>query len=336
MRSRPWRPAPAAPAPWARRSPPARPPSAAQITLGTGSALTAPAGGTLLLSGAIGGTGGIYKTVWYTKFDRLQHLHRPDHDQPGQTGRRWLADQSAVTVNSGGTLGGTGSLTSVTVNAGGQSCPGRFAGRLEPQRQLDLASGAAMDYELDTAFDRATMSRCHGPTVLNGQQFSDFNFTPLAVFGPGSYDLIDAGSISGSLGANTSGTIDGYPATLARARQRPGAELSRPNPPRSRCSLRGRRACSATVCGDVQRDEQQRLSINHKKTTRPFWPSRRIRPRRTRHEGQLDRARRAARVPSACLPARGEGEMIRGSLCRRSSTRTEARQVATDYLANVA
>ena len=51
--------------------------------------------------------------------------------------------------------------------------------------------------------------------TLNGQQFSDFNFTWSANFGPGIYALIGFGSSSGSLGANTSGTIDGYPATLA-------------------------------------------------------------------------------------------------------------------------
>jgi hypothetical protein len=54
-----------------------------------------------------------------------------------------------------------------------------------------------------------------GALGLNGQQFSDFNFTPLDGFEPGAYPLIDAGSINGSLGANTSGMIDGLPATLA-------------------------------------------------------------------------------------------------------------------------
>jgi hypothetical protein len=32
---------------------------------------------------------------------------------------------------------------------------------------------------------------------------------------PGAYTLIDAGSMGGGLGANTSGTIDGLPASLA-------------------------------------------------------------------------------------------------------------------------
>ncbi len=40
-------------------------------------------------------------------------------------------------------------------------------------------------------------------------------FTPLSGFAPGDYMLIDAGSISGGLGANVGGTIDGLPATLA-------------------------------------------------------------------------------------------------------------------------
>jgi hypothetical protein len=54
-----------------------------------------------------------------------------------------------------------------------------------------------------------------GELVLTGQQFPNFNFTWSANFGPGSYDLIDFSSSSGSLGANTTGTIDGYAARLA-------------------------------------------------------------------------------------------------------------------------
>ncbi len=54
-----------------------------------------------------------------------------------------------------------------------------------------------------------------GALTLTGQQFSDFNFTPLAGFGPGDYTLIDAASINGGLGANVTGAVDGLPATLA-------------------------------------------------------------------------------------------------------------------------
>ena len=69
-----------------------------------------------------------------------------------------------------------------------------------------------MDYDLDTPSTSDEIS-C-GSLALNGQQFSDFNFVPTANFVPGVYDLIAFGSYSGSLGASTTGTLDGYPATL--------------------------------------------------------------------------------------------------------------------------
>jgi hypothetical protein len=50
-----------------------------------------------------------------------------------------------------------------------------------------------------------------GSGLLN---FSDFAFTDLAGFGPGTYTLFSAGSITGSLGT-TSGTVGGFDSTLA-------------------------------------------------------------------------------------------------------------------------
>ncbi len=123
---------------------------------------------------------------------------------------------SPVTVNSGGVLAGTGSLSNVTVNAGGHLAPGNAPGLLNVSGSLTLMSSAVMDYELDTPLDSdEVLMMPTGLLTLSGQQFSDFNFTPLARFGPGGYTLIDAGSISGTLGTNTSGTIDGLPVTLA-------------------------------------------------------------------------------------------------------------------------
>ena len=54
-----------------------------------------------------------------------------------------------------------------------------------------------------------------GTLTLNSQQFSDFNFTWSANFAQGTYTLIAFRSYSGNLGAITSGTIDGFPASLA-------------------------------------------------------------------------------------------------------------------------
>jgi hypothetical protein len=78
-----------------------------------------------------------------------------------------------------------------------------------------LLSGAVMDYELNTPLNSDEVSMPGGLLALGGQQFSDFNFMPLAGFGPGTYTLIDAGSISGTLGGTTSGFFGGYSATLA-------------------------------------------------------------------------------------------------------------------------
>ncbi len=122
---------------------------------------------------------------------------------------------SPVTVNSFGLLGGTGSLSSVLVNSGGMLAPGDAPGTLTLSGSLTLLSGAKMDYELDTPLDSDMVLMTSGALSLNGQQFSDFSFTPLGGFAPGTYDLIAFGSISGSLGANNSGIIDGLPASLA-------------------------------------------------------------------------------------------------------------------------
>ena len=120
---------------------------------------------------------------------------------------------SPVSVNSGGTLGGTGNLASVTVNSGGNLAPGDPLGTLSVGGSLILSAGAAMDYELDTP---STSDLIHAGTLtLNSQRFSDFDFTWSANFGQGTYPLIAFLSSSGSLGANASGTIDGFPATLA-------------------------------------------------------------------------------------------------------------------------
>ena len=123
----------------------------------------------------------------------------------------WLTN-SALNVN-GGTLGGTGYLSSGTVNAGGTLAPGDPLGVLNVSGNLVLAAGAAMDFDLDGLPTDDEISMSSGTLTFNGQQFSNFHFAWTDGFGPGKYTLIDARSIIGL--ASTSGTIDGYPATLA-------------------------------------------------------------------------------------------------------------------------
>ena len=72
-----------------------------------------------------------------------------------------------------------------------------------------------MDYELGSLTNADEISMLGEPLNLNGQQFSNFNFTPLAGFEPGEYTLHRGRLDQRQLGTNTSGMIDGVMATIA-------------------------------------------------------------------------------------------------------------------------
>lgn len=118
-------------------------------------------------------------------------------------------------VNSGGILGGTGSVGNVILNPGGQIAPGNSAGRLTIMGDLTLSSGALLDFDLANTAASDKISMTTSTLHLNGQQFSDFAFNPLSGFGSGVYVLIDAGAIQGSLDDNLSGNIAGLSASLS-------------------------------------------------------------------------------------------------------------------------
>ncbi len=124
----------------------------------------------------------------------------------------WLTN-SAVSVN-GGTLGGTGYLGSVTVSASGTLAPGDPLGVLHLSGNLVLAAGAGMDYDLGGFSTDDDVSMPSGTLTFSGQGFPNFGFTWSSGFGPGTYTLVNAKSISG-LGTSLSGSIDGLPATLS-------------------------------------------------------------------------------------------------------------------------
>ena len=124
----------------------------------------------------------------------------------------WLPN-SAVSV-SDGTLGGTGYLSSVSVSASGTLAPGDPLGVLHLSGNLVLSVGAAMDFDLDGFSTDDEVYLPSGSLTFSGQQFSNFGFTWSAGFGPGTYTLVNAKSITG-LGSNLSGSIDGLPATLS-------------------------------------------------------------------------------------------------------------------------
>ena len=71
-----------------------------------------------------------------------------------------------------------------------------------------------MDYELDGVSTDDEVFMPFGTLTFSGQQFSNFGFNWTNGFGPGTYTLVNAKSISG-LGSNLSGSIDGLPASLS-------------------------------------------------------------------------------------------------------------------------
>jgi autotransporter-associated beta strand protein len=120
-----------------------------------------------------------------------------------------------VVVNNGGILGGTGSVGNVMVNSGGHIAPGNSAGVLRLAGGLTLNSGALLDFDLANTAASDKISMTGSTLYLNGQQFADFTFTVLSGFGSGTYILIDAGGIQGSLGNNISGDIGGLSVSLS-------------------------------------------------------------------------------------------------------------------------
>lgn len=103
---------------------------------------------------------------------------------------------NSVTVNNGGTLGGTGFIHGpVTVNSGGTLAPGSSVGTLTLNQTLTLNPGARMRFELGliAASDKVAVN---GALALGGT----LDLTNVAGFGPGTYTLFTcSGTPSGSL-----------------------------------------------------------------------------------------------------------------------------------------
>jgi fibronectin-binding autotransporter adhesin len=102
---------------------------------------------------------------------------------------------AAVTVNTNGALGGTGSVSgAVTVNSGGAIAPGsNTVGTITMTGGLTLNNGAILNFEIGTTNDKIAVT---GALVLGGT----LNITNRAGFAAGTYPLITyTGALSGLL-----------------------------------------------------------------------------------------------------------------------------------------
>jgi fibronectin-binding autotransporter adhesin len=132
-----------------------------------------------------------------------------------------------MTVKNGGTLGGTGSITSmagvVTLETGSLLSPGNSPGTLT----LDLNGGsldisqavtgsASLVFELGSLSDQVLLQNGTMLTIGSGVlDFADFTFTSVSGFTPGNYPLFVADvAVDGTLGTNLSGLVNGLPSTL--------------------------------------------------------------------------------------------------------------------------
>ena len=102
---------------------------------------------------------------------------------------------AAVTVNTSGTLGGTGSVSgAVTVNSGGAISPGNNGvGTVTMTGGLTLNSGAVLNFDIGTTNDKIAVT---GALLLGGT----LNVSNRAGFGAGTYPLITyTTTLSGAL-----------------------------------------------------------------------------------------------------------------------------------------
>jgi autotransporter-associated beta strand protein len=176
---------------------------------GGGSALTIGGAGNVLVSSAIGGT-----STTLTKDGAGTLNLTGNNNYTGATvvngGTLKVNNASgsgisggSVTVNNGGTLGGTGTITvGVTVNNGGQIAPGNSVGTFNVGT-LTLASGSILDFEFNStpANDLINVLNSGGLTI-NGGGFNLYQEgTTTAWSTAGTYNLISySGALGGSIG----------------------------------------------------------------------------------------------------------------------------------------
>ena len=119
----------------------------------------------------------------------------------------------APTLGGTGTIGGNVTIKAASGGAAGILAPGGvLPGTLTiNNKSLILESGSKLAFRLGSVSDRVDGASM---LALNGQQWSDFSFIAGTGFGAGTYLLINAASVTGTLGTSLSGTFSGYHGAL--------------------------------------------------------------------------------------------------------------------------
>ena len=192
------------------------------IITGTGKTVTMNnASGTLALSGANTYTGGttISAGTLLANGSNSTGSGAVNVQSGGALGGNGTIQTSGITSGAAVTIASGGALNQSVVSAGlGHSTLTLDLHNTGSTTSVDLLQGAKFAFNLGASGVSDEVIVTGGTLNLNSQNFSDFTFTTLSGFtGVGTYDLIStdgSGDILGSLGATT-GTIDGYNATLS-------------------------------------------------------------------------------------------------------------------------
>lgn len=207
------------------------------VTLGTNGGLTTGAdGSSTSYAGSISGAGSLTKTGAGTftlaAGSSATHSGATVVDAGVLVVTGAINGTSSVTVNSGGTLAGNGTITTsgngnVTIASGGKLSPGTSpgtltlslgTGSLNVGPAVSLTGTAALVFELGTSSDKVVLAAGSLDLGAGVTEFDDFSFAAGSGFGVGTYTLFETSNpILGNLSGNMIGMVGGFVSTLELA-----------------------------------------------------------------------------------------------------------------------